>query len=231
MDSWTFRFSEYLKPWEDIPQYELGVLKAMGVSASDFLGAFSTEASCMGEVGLQAAAVWADHRSSNGAPPEVIDRCMKILDQPAKRVAEPIITPKSKARLYPASLVGRRRIEDLNPPRTPAASSTDESRTTAILREVYAIYIEAGLDGSKWLQVPEGGGRAQAQGDYVTTLRRFDNNQLNTQLAFMQRWTRWCKEREPPVPAVSPASIDSASFLQEHSEGKPTVALNLSSTT
>jgi hypothetical protein len=226
MASWPYRFSRYLEDLGSIPPGEQVSLKDAGIAGADFLDAFATEEDCLDEVGPSAAAVWIKHRGLKGAPPDLKDKYRAILARPVKRQAPVTVAPKAKIRLYPGTLSGARLFEN-KPTTLSTASSSGQQPVETALDEIYAIYIATGSSGTKWLQAPEGSEEKRRRVITTPLARRFDSSQLRTQLAFLRRWVKWCGIASPPVGPFAPHALDSASFLQEHSEGRPTVALNL----
>ena len=229
MAAGRYRFDCYLRELRDLPAKERYALERMGITGADFLDALGGVEEINEVVGVQAAAIWVKHYDLAGAPAEVKQSFLNILSLPTKRSAEAVMGNRVKARLYPQSAVAGPSFwlsaATATPASTLASSSTDDH--TKLLQDIYDIYISAGSAGAKWLIVPAGSEERRQKIITMPLARRFDNNQLKTQLSFMKRWSKWCAGATPPVTPYSPAAIDSAFFLQQHSEGKPTVALNL----
>ena len=229
MAAWRYRFDCYLLDLRAIPARELGALETLGITGADFLDAFGSVEDCHDAVGEQAASVWAKHRDLAGVPPEAQRGLADILLRPTKRVADPVMGCRVRARLYPQSSVAGPSFQ-LSAATATSSSATDSNaidESKMLLQDIYDIYIAAGAAGSKWLDIPVGNDERRQKIITLPLGRRFDNNQLKAQLGFMRRWSKWCGDASPSVAPYSPAAIDSAFFLQQHSEGKPTVALNL----
>ena len=230
MSAERYRFDGYLQELRDLSAQERFALEEMGITGADFLDAFGCAEEVNEAVGAKAAAIWAKHRDLAGAPAEVKQSVLNILSIPNKRSAEAAMGNRVKARLYPQSSVAgpsfRLSAAAASPTSVLDSRGTDE-HTKLVLQDIFDIYISAGSAGAKWLIVPAGSEERRKQIITMPLARRFDTNQLKTQLNFMKRWSKWCAGVTPPVSPYSPAAIDSAFFLQQHSEGKPTVALNL----
>ena len=230
MSAERYRFDGYLQELRDLSAQERFALEEMGITGADFLDAFGCAEEVNEAVGAKAAAIWAKHRDLAGAPAEVKQSVLNILSIPNKRSAEAAMGNRVKARLYPQSSVAgpsfRLSAATASPTSVLDSRGTDE-HTKLVLQDIFDIYISAGSAGAKWLIVPAGSEERRKQIITMPLARRFDTNQLKTQLNFMKRWSKWCAGVTPPVSPYSPAAIDSAFFLQQHSEGKPTVALNL----
>ena len=105
MAAWRYRFDCYLLDLRAIPDRERGALEKLGITGADFLDAFGSAEDCHGAVGEQAAAVWVKHRDLAGIPPEAQRGLADILLRPTKRVADPVMGCRVRARLYPQSSV------------------------------------------------------------------------------------------------------------------------------
>ena len=230
MAAWRYRFECYVHELQAAPLEESNALRELGITAADFLDAFSCARECNEAVGRHAAAVWAKHRDIAGAPPDVKQKCLDILSQPTKRSAEAVGGSRRRARLYPQSAVVGPIFQRSAAAMTSMSAvdlSGSDNQAKVLLQDIYDVYVAAGAAGTKWLSVPAGSEDRRQRIITLPLARRFDSNQLKCQLSFMKRWSKWCASVTPAVAPYSPAAIDSAFFLQQHSEGKPTVALNL----
>ena len=193
------------------------------------MDAFGSFEDCHDAVGDQAAFVWAKHRDLAGVPPEAQRGLADILLRPTKRAPDPVRECRVRARLYPQSSAAGPsfQLSAAIVTSSSAAGSNAIDESKLLLQDIYEVYIAAGAAGAKWLDIPAGNDEHRQKIITMPLGRRFDNNQLKAQLGFMRRWNKWCGGVTPSVAPYSPAAIDSAFFLQQHSEGKPTVALNL----
>ena len=228
MASWTYRFNRFIEDIDGLPAVEQAALKEMGVTGKDFLDSFSSQDECAQEVGPSAASAWLTHRSVAGMSPDLKRKFEELWNQ-QKTIAAPILVrSKPKARLYPSSSSGLRIFE--SPTTTTNTQLAISSMGVAVddaMQSIFDIYLETGESGSKWLAAPKQGEERRRKVIIAPLQRRFDISQLKNQLGFMKRWRKWSSDETPPICATNPTPLDSASFLQAHSEGKPTVALNL----
>ena len=96
------------------------------------------------------------------------------------------------------------------------------------LTAVHEIYCLLGTRGRKWMDAAPHMQERRTSIFLTPIGRRFDARQLQTQLAFMARWEKWCSINLGEEDSrLSPSAFHSAAFLEDLSHRGPTVAFNL----